>query len=65
MAKPKSLHPRAHVIHAMNVDKDDPFIGRRLSSHMSNRVPATADYSATRRIPAPIEERFTLIRKGH
>jgi hypothetical protein len=65
MAKPKSLPAISHVIHAMNVDRDDPFLGRRLSSHARNHVPATADYSATRRILAPIEERFTLIRTGH
>ena len=53
--KRPTLPDRAHLVHAVAVDLDDPFLSRRLRSARS------ADFSGTRRIPAPIEERFTLI----
>lgn len=55
----KALSTVAQIVHAINVDRDDPFLGRRMAQGSRGGV----DYSRTRRIPAPIEERFTLVRR--
>jgi hypothetical protein len=53
-----------HIQHATKVDRDDPFVAMRIDHHeVRTAVGRQFDYAKTRRIPAPIEERFRLIRK--
>jgi hypothetical protein len=59
MAKTKQLSTAAQITHALNVDRDDPFLGRRMAQCRGCSV----DFSRTRRIPALLEERFTLIQR--
>jgi hypothetical protein len=54
-----------HTKHATHVDRDDPFLATRIDHHeVRTAVGRQIDYSKTRRIPAPIEDRFRLIQKG-
>jgi hypothetical protein len=44
-------------------DRDDPFTYRRVVSHQRNGIGETHDYSRSRRLPARIEDRFTLVQR--
>jgi hypothetical protein len=59
VAKSKTMPIAAQITHALNVDRDDPFLGRRLAQGNGGSV----DFSRTRRIPALLEERFTLVHR--
>jgi hypothetical protein len=61
---PQAMNELAHTLHAAVVDRDDPFVGRRLRSQASRGV-RVYDYSKTRRMTGySIEDRFTLTQKG-
>lgn len=49
--------------HATSVDRDDPWLSARLATAARMGCADAISYSKTRRIPAPIEDRFTLIRR--
>jgi hypothetical protein len=52
----------AHALHAARLDRDDPFMSRRMASQAALGVPMTYDYSRARRQPQTIADRFRLIR---
>lgn len=58
-----AMNTEQHIRHATRVDRDDPFLATRIDHHeVRTAVGRQIDYSKTRRTPAPIEERFRLIR---
>lgn len=48
---------------AMGVDRDDPFLGRRMASHAAHGVPGQYDFTRSRRHSAPLSDRFTLTKR--
>jgi hypothetical protein len=49
-----------HLVAAVAFDRDDPFVARRVASHDRNGAGQMHDYTRSRRLPAPIEDRFRL-----
>jgi hypothetical protein len=60
---PQSMSSASQIAWATNVDRDDPFMGRRMASHAAAGVPFHADFGRARRQPATIEERFRLTQR--
>jgi hypothetical protein len=56
------MTPEAHLRHAVNVDRDDPFRGARMASQLKLMRDFTEDFTRTRRQPSPLHDRFHLIR---
>lgn len=59
----QALSGYAQTVKALGVDRDDPFLGRRMSSHVANGVPGQYDFSRSRRHSSPISDRFTLTKR--
>ena len=57
------ITPHQHIRHAMNVDRDDPFVGIRVNHYETGPTGRHIDYAKTRRMPAPIGDRFQLIER--
>ena len=55
---------RQHIRHAMDVDRDDPFVGLRVAHYETGPIGRHIAYSKTRRMPAPIADRFRLIQRN-
>jgi len=62
--KPANITARQHTRHAMRVNPDDPFVGLRVNHYETGPVGRHVDYSKTRRMPAPIADRFRLIERN-
>lgn len=60
---PQSMSGHSQATMAMGVDRDDPFLGRRMSSHAAYGVQGQYDYTRARRQSAPLGDRFTLSKK--
>lgn len=60
---PQAMSGYAQTMMAMGVDRDDPFLGRRMSSHAAHGVPGQYDFTRSRRHSAPISDRFTLTKR--
>jgi hypothetical protein len=56
------MNNRQHIRHAISVNRDDPFVGIRTEHYESGSIGRHVDYSKTRRLPAPLSDRFTLIK---
>ena len=62
--KPTKITAGQHTRHAMQIDRDDPFVGLRVNHYETGPVGRHVDYSKTRRMPAPIADRFRLIQRN-
>ena len=60
---PQAMNGASQIAWATNVDRDDPFMSRRMASHAASGVPMMADFGRARRQPATIEERFRLTQR--
>lgn len=60
---PQAISGHSQIAWATNVDRDDPFMSRRMASHAASGVPMTADFGRARRQPATIADRFRLTQR--
>lgn len=57
------MNGAAQIAWATTVDRDDPFMASRMSTHAALGLPMMADFGRARRQPATIADRFRLTQR--